>query len=180
MQRRSDPASGFTLIKVVVALGLGGLVLVSAHALLVGVADRGHALAMRTDGLEQRATGALTLRRLVGQLEVGTPASGPVAGASAQVSFTSWCDTPSGWQERCAVTLEFESVEGEPALVARLNNGAPRALLQGFHAGAFRYLKSAADGGQWFESWWTGITAPVALGVLLDRDTLIVRIGERG
>jgi prepilin-type N-terminal cleavage/methylation domain-containing protein len=184
MRRRSHSAWGFTLIEVVVALALGGLVLVSAHALLMGVADRGHALSIRTDSLEQRATGALTLRQLVGQLEVGTPASGPFAGGPAQASFTSWCDTPSGWQERCAVTLSVERVDGAPALVARVNDGAPRALLQGFHAAAFRYLKSAADGGQGFESWGTGITAPVALGVLLDRDTridtLVVRIGERG
>lgn len=176
---------GFTLVEVLVALALSGLVLLSAHALLSGVGDRAHALALGADTLTARVTGARTLRLLVGQLEVGTPASGPFAGAPGEVSFTSWCDMPAGWQERCAVTLDFEAANGVPALVARVNQGTtPQVLVRGFRAGAFRYLASAADGGRWFERWGTAITAPVALGVVLDQgtriDTLVVRIGERG
>ena len=103
---------GFTLVEVLVALALSGLVLLSAHALLSGVGDRAHALALGADTLTARATGARTLRLLVGQLEVGTPASGPFAGAPGEVSSTSWCDMPAGWQERCAVTLDFEAANG--------------------------------------------------------------------
>ena len=175
---------GFTLVEVLVALALSGLVLLSAHALLTGIGDRAHALALGADTLTARATGARTLRLLVGQLEVGTPASGPFAGAPGEVSFTSWCDMPAGWQERCAVTLDFEASDGAPALVARVNQGTPEVLVRGFRAGTFRYLASAADGGRWFERWGTAITAPVALGVVLVQgtriDTLVVRIGERG
>ncbi|MGH7633818.1 MAG: PulJ/GspJ family protein, partial [Gemmatimonadaceae bacterium] len=75
-----DSQRGFTLVEVLVALALSGLVLLSAHALLTGVGDRAHALALSADTLSTRAIGARTLRQLVGQLEVGTPASGPFAG----------------------------------------------------------------------------------------------------
>jgi hypothetical protein len=43
-----------------------------------------------------------------------------------------------------------------------------------------RYLKDASTRGTWFRSWGTGISAPIAIGVIVDRDTLILRIGERG
>ena len=77
-------------------------------------------------------------------------------------------------------------------LVAHLPEGQSRVLARGFRQGELRYLNSAASGGQWFRQWGRGITAPLAIGVILERDaagaitgdrsvdTLIVRIGERG
>jgi hypothetical protein len=57
-------------------------------------------------------------------------------------------------------------------------------LVGGFSAGAFRYLESAAAGGQWFQRWGTGITAPLGIGVVVEQehavDTMLIRIGPRG
>ena len=41
-------------------------------------------------------------------------------------------------------------------------------------------LNNPLGGGQWFRVWGYGTTAPLAVGVITDADTLIVRIGERG
>ena len=53
-------------------------------------------------------------------------------------------------------------------------------LLRGFARGSFRYLENAENGVTWQRVWGRGVSAPLAIGVILDRDTLIVPVGERG
>lgn len=181
---------GFTLIEIMVAIAIGGLVLLGARSLLEALADEEHHVAREAAIHDARANGERLLRDLVGRMEIGTAESGPFAGDATETSFTSWCDVPAGWQERCEVTIAFENEGAEPALVAHLPGGRRLTLRSGFRAGALRYLNNASSGGQWFQQWGKGITAPLAIGVLLERetgavdapivDTLIVRIGERG
>jgi prepilin-type N-terminal cleavage/methylation domain-containing protein len=191
-------SSGFTLVEIMVAIAIGGLVLLGARALLEALADEEGHVAREAAIHDARANGERLLRDLVGRMEVGTTKSGSFAGDPAEASFTSWCDAPAGWQERCRVTIAIEngsesdreSDGAGPALVARFPGGRRAVLRTGFRAGELRYLNSAASGGQWFRQWGEGITAPLAIGVLLQRessdvegfvvDTLIVRIGERG
>ncbi len=194
--RRGDRRRrGFTLLEVVVALALGGIVLLGAWRLLEalgGEAERITAGAMAADA---DANGERLLRSLVRGLEIGTPGSGAFGGEPNEAHFTTWCDAPTGWQERCAVTLAIEPLArdargdppaeraGTPALwglVAHVSAGAGTVLLRDVRPGGLRYLVSPARGGEWFRIWGEGITAPLAIGVVRARDTLIVRIGERG
>ena len=46
--------------------------------------------------------------------------------------------------------------------------------------GVILYLRDAAEGGAWVTSWGASVTAPQALGIVVDGDTTIVRVGERG
>jgi hypothetical protein len=179
-----------------VAIAIGGLVFIGARSLLEVLADGEQHIARDAAAGNARANGYRTLRSLVGEMEVGTTESGPFSGDPGSTSFTTWCDTPHGWQERCAVTIAFESDGNVPALVARLPGERRLVLARDFDAGELRYLNSAASGGQWFRQWGRGITAPLAIGVILEHgtrsgdstgtigdmsvDTLIVRIGERG
>jgi prepilin-type N-terminal cleavage/methylation domain-containing protein len=187
---------GFTLVEVIVAIALGGLDLIGAPSLLEGRADEQRHIARETAVADARANGYRALRSLVRDMEVGTTESGPFSGDHSRTSFTTWCDTAYGWQERCEITIAFESEGREPVLVAHLPEGRSLVLASGFRAGKLRYLNSASSGGQWFRQWGRGITAPLAIGVILERvttsgesngaigdasiDTLIVRIGERG
>lgn len=191
---------GFTLVEVIVAIAIGGLVLLGARSLLEVLADEEHHIARETAVADARSNGYRALRSLVGEMEVGTSEAGPFSGDPTRTSFTTWCDTAYGWQERCAVTIAFEREGREPVLVAHLLGEQSLVLARDFSAGEFRYLNSATSGGQWFRQWGRGITAPLAIGVILERnatsgdmngaidgasidtlvDTLIVRIGERG
>jgi hypothetical protein len=172
-----------------VAIAIGGLVLLGARSLLEVLADEAHHVARDTATEDARSNGYRALRSLVGQMEVGTTESGPFSGDPESTSFTTWCSAPAGWQERCAVTVKFEREGREPVLVAHLPGERRLVLARDFSAGELRYLNSATSGGQWFRQWGRGITAPLAIGVILERetmnggaviDTLIVRIGERG
>lgn len=174
---------GFTLIEVIVALLIGSIVLLGAHAMLAALSDESRALVLASAAASRAANGEEELRAIVGQLDVGTAGTRPFSGGAEQVSFSSWCDVPSGWLERCDVTLAFDSTGPNPGLI--LHRGAETVvLLRGFERGTFRYLASAANGGDWVEQWGASVTAPLGIGTLLQDsarvDTVILRIGPRG
>ena len=62
----------------------------------------------------------------------------------------------------------------------RTSKGAALVVRDRIAIGEFRYLTTVTGGGEWIRVWGAGITAPLAIGVILDSDTLIVPIGERG
>ncbi|MFN2397814.1 MAG: hypothetical protein ABR543_04110 [Gemmatimonadaceae bacterium] len=178
MMQRGDP-KGFTLIDVVIALAIGAALVLGARAMLVHVGDSSHRIADATRAADRDANAERLLRTVVGRLEVGTGESVTFSGREHEASFTTWCDVPAGWLERCEATLAV-STYGDSSELALSFPGQRIVLQRGFEAGALRYLNTAAHGGQWFRQWGTGITAPLAIGIILDSDTTIVRIGERG
>jgi prepilin-type N-terminal cleavage/methylation domain-containing protein len=180
MSRRNRSRAGFTLIEVMVALVVSAIVLLGARAMLADVGDDALRISAETKRLDADANGERALRALVRQLDLGAGEASQFAGDPRQVSFSSWCDVPAGWQERCAVTLTLEPHAGNSALVIRTSKGPALTVRDSIATGALRYLTTVTDGGEWIRVWGAGITAPLAIGIILDRDTLIVPIGERG
>lgn len=173
--------SGFTLIEVIVAVTLSAIVLLGARALWESLAGSVDRLRTRATADARVVNGERLLRSLVGRLEVGTDLSHEFAGDEREAHFTTWCDMPAGWQERCDAVIGIEADSGAGLrLVARLSTGERITLQRGFATGALRYLNDPIGGGVWFRIWGHGITAPLAIGVITDGDTAIVRIGERG
>jgi prepilin-type N-terminal cleavage/methylation domain-containing protein len=172
--------SGFTLIEVMVALVLSAIVLLGARAMLGEVGDDTLRIAAQARKVDGDANGERTLRALVGNLELGAGDSTQFAGDPRRASFSSWCDIPAGWQERCAVSLIIERRADGDALVIHTSQSGALVVREHVRAGSLRYLSTVSSGGEWIRIWGAGITAPLAIGVILDADTLIVPIGERG
>jgi prepilin-type N-terminal cleavage/methylation domain-containing protein len=171
---------GFTLIEVLVALAIAGSIVVTARMLLEELADDADRLVARATDADARANAERALRELVLRLEVGTDHARRFAGDERVARFTSWCDVPRGWQERCMVTLAVDREGAEAVLAASLSTGELLVIRRGLANARLRYLGDAARGGTWFRSWGESITAPLAIAVVFDADTLILRIGERG
>ncbi len=191
---------GFTLIEVVVAVTLSGIVLLGARQLIVQMADSASVVTANAVQLDAEANAERLLRSFVARLEVGTPEAHDFSGTERETRFTSWCDVAAGWQERRDVRIAIDSVMSDSvgvlALTVRTQSMTQsrddfsimpsdlRIIRKGFARGSLRYLNSPGSGGTWFVGWGRGITAPLALGVILDygsrADTLILRIGERG
>lgn len=173
---------GFTLMELVVAMTLSGIVLLGARSLWESVAGSIDRLRARAIVVDRDANGERLLRSLVGRLEVGTDQSREFAGDESHAIFTTWCDVPAGWQERCGavIGIEPDSDGRSLRLVAHLSTGEFITLDRGFTNGKLRYLNDPVSGGVWFRVWGHGITAPLAIGVITDGDTAIVRIGGRG
>jgi prepilin-type N-terminal cleavage/methylation domain-containing protein len=178
MPRRSR--RGFTLIEVMVALAVGAVVVLGARLALAQLADDADRIVKGAARLDGEANGERLLRSLFRRLEVGTEIAGPFGGDERAMHFTTWCDLPAGWQERCQATVAIDTVDDAPALVAHLSTGEVITLRAGFHRATLRYLNDPASGGSWFRGWGTGLTAPRAVGIIVDDDTLVLRIGDRG
>jgi len=172
--------NGFTLIEVLVALIIGGIVIAGAHSILDALSRSARAAQLGAVNADQSANGDELLRSLTGRLDVATPGAKPFFGSEWITAFSSWCEVPRGWLESCSVVLAFDTAFGKTALVARVNDSTRVVLLHGFTSGSFRYLESAANGGVWQRLWGRGVSAPSAIGVVIDRDTLIIPVGERG
>jgi prepilin-type N-terminal cleavage/methylation domain-containing protein len=174
------PRAGFTLIEVLIAMAIGATVVLGARVLMERLGDGALRIGEAARAADADANGERLLRALVGSVEVGPEAALAFGGDEREARLTSWCETPAGWQERCRVTLVVGTLDGTPALLAALSTGDTLVVRRAARFAALRYLESAAGGGRWFRYWDDGLLAPRAIGVLLDGDTLIVRIGDRG
>jgi prepilin-type N-terminal cleavage/methylation domain-containing protein len=177
-ERLVAPRRGFTVLEVIVALAAGVVALLSARAMLTGIADGAHTIALASDSLDRGANGERLLRALVRQVET-TADGGEFGGDERTVRFTTWCTVPGGWQERCRAAVTFGDVDGDEALLVMTTVDGILPLRRGITTGALRYIGDAARGGRWLHVWGEGISTPVALGIVLDADTLILSIGER-
>lgn len=178
----SGRRAGFTLVEVMVAIVVIGVVLVGARAMLGQIADDADRITAAARDADRDANAEALLRTIAGRLEL-PPGEGRqirFEGDPRGARFHSWCEVPDGWLERCDVSLGFIELEGAPALAMELSTGETVPLRRGFGAGEILYLRDAANGGAWVKAWGGSITAPLALGIVVDGDTSIIRIGERG
>lgn len=165
-----------------VALSIAGLTILSARAMLEQLAGAGDRVIAETRESEREANISSWLRRLVAQIETGDGRTAHFLGDRHEVRFDSWCESPAGWQKRCEVTLTFDNrneVDGAD-LLASLATGEVVTIRRRVQSGNFLYLYSAREAGTWLPSWMDVVSTPLALGIVLDGDTLILRIGERG
>lgn len=180
MRLDRDARAGFTLVELMVALVISAVVVLGARMLLEQLGDSAHRTVTAATRADRAANGERLLRDLAARLEIGTADTMRFSGEPGTATFSSWCDVPSGWQERCTVTLVASSDGGRASLAARLDRGEPITLLVRDAPIELRYLDDPRAGGRWFTNWGAGITAPLAIAVISGADTLIVRIGDRG
>jgi prepilin-type N-terminal cleavage/methylation domain-containing protein len=176
---------GFTLVEVLVALTVGAVIVLGARLMLEAVGDGTQRVTRQAQRTDRDANAERVLRAVVAALEVSEAEGRTFGGDEREARFTSWCDTPGGWKELCTVTLairvdDARNGAGAGALVLTLSGGAPLSIRAGFTYGELRYLADARDAGEWFTSWDAGISMPIAIGAIVDRDTLIFKIGVRG
>lgn len=175
--RRAD--SGFTLLEVVVALAIAGMLLLGARWVLSAVGDGTERVSAEAGEVDAAANAERLARDLALRTEVRLGGE-RFRGDARGVRWGTWCDVPAGWQERCRVTLAVLSTEGRNVLALAFDDGAIVPVREGFTAGQVMYLRSAESGGVWSAAWDSEIAVPLAIGVVMDRDTLVLRIGERG
>jgi prepilin-type N-terminal cleavage/methylation domain-containing protein len=179
--RPADRRSGFTLLEVLIALGIGALVLMASRTLLTQVADGADATTRAARADDLTANTDQEIRALFGQVEVGPAPDQQFSGDEHGVTFSSWCPAPAGWPERCSAMVTLAKYGRDSVdLVACVSTGDTLRVPIGVEPGAFIYLSDPHQEVRWLRSWGSGGTAPWAVGVVVGRDTSILRIGERG
>jgi len=171
--------AGFALVELMIALVIGGMVILAARAMLMQLSRATDDVTVESRAMAEAANSERVLRGLVSSI-ASSDSDGPaVIGDRAVARFRTWCDTPGGWQEPCAAELRIVAWADTNAAV--LTAGAESYVVRrGFRAGSVIYLVDPRGGGSWLAAWHSQITTPTALGLVIDGDTLILRVGERG
>jgi len=175
MNAAKDP-SGFTLIELVVALALGGLVVLLAHRLFSGVLDGVQRVTAARVSLDRTMNARRYLEEAFGSLAIGQAGDGPFTGRPEGVSFDTWQWVPEGWHARRHIEL-------------RVQNGDLAAddvvLADSVAALACDYLLEPGEDTKWVREWISPLSAPLAVRLRIAHlggvtDTLLLLIGPRG
>jgi prepilin-type N-terminal cleavage/methylation domain-containing protein len=169
---------GFTLIEVMVAMAIAGVVIVAAHRIFAGVADGARAIAVARESLDRSVNARRWLKATFLSLEP------PFEGHANRASFTSWQVVPGGWFEQAPTQL------GEEGSYFVGATGAERLqLADGVSDVAFDYLLEPGADAKWVREWISPVSAPLAVRLRVAGcgrrdaacvDTLLFLVKERG
>jgi hypothetical protein len=162
-----------------IAMTIAGFILVSARMMIDELADSTDWITKRAEGSDYSANAERLLRELVGRTQSATITQHSVAGNAVTARIATACDAPGGWLEDCEVWLTVIKTDSLNALGLILP-GDTIVFNPGLRTARLLYLVDAELGGTWLPYWNSAITTPAAIGIALDGDTLILRIGERG
>lgn len=183
MTRLRSNREGFTLIELMVALVIGGSVLLACGLLFTGMATT----ARTTADAEQRSSRWANARRLLRQLcsnvEVGLPGDVPFAGTPSALHMTTWHRVADGWLERQDLHLHHVG----DRLVATFGDGGTVTLAEDVRSVGFDYLLSPGAATKWGSGWQSPVSVPLAVrirltfaGSIARADTVLLILGERG
>jgi hypothetical protein len=180
MSRLSNrpPRRAFSVLELLLALSLAGVVLLSAGALTEGFSDANRRVVDHGLADDRRDSAEHMLRGLFLNFEPADSAPS-FKGASDSMTFSSWCDTALGWKQRCTVDLRIDTEAADSAILVTSEHFALRWSVAGSGRAAFSYLRDAARGGTWNSSWGPAPYGPLAVRLIVEAETLILRIGER-
>lgn len=174
----ASPRRGLTLIELLVAVAVTGIVLLCARALVDGLTATQLAVERTRRTVDASQVAERLLRGVVLNFQSANAESEMFAGTADSARFASWCPSAQGWLDRCLVRLRVDR-----GLVLQFTNFDER-LPADRRAVALLFLQDATRGGTWTSEWSASRTAPMAIGVVrvgtVGRDTLILRIGARG
>jgi prepilin-type N-terminal cleavage/methylation domain-containing protein len=167
---------GFTLIEMLVAIVVAAGVVGTARAIVDTVGDAGARVMSAAAAEDEAVGGELLSRSIIRQTRTTTGDSLSLFGTDRGFVVQSWCPVPGGSTERCSATFAVD-----PTTASLMLQAGPATDLvfaaRAHQAITLRYLKSAADGGRWTD-WWATTDPPVAVGIIVDADTLIMPVGR--
>ncbi len=188
-QRCAEPAlqGGFTLVELMVALAIAGLVVLTAHRLFAAAGDAGRTLRAAREALDRQSNARRWLAATFLSLDVGRDSAGSFEGRPDHVVFSAWELTSDGWFERRRVSLDKVGQR----LVAHALPGEPITLVDSIASLDFDYLLEPGAESRWVRVWVSPVSAPLAVRLRVERpgkgeggravtDTLLFLIKERG
>lgn len=162
-----------------IALLITGSVLAGASGLLDAVVRAERRVDRVTSQWDRQAAGDRLLRDLLARAElIGDAETGrPVVGGETEVGLRTTCDEPQGWRASCWVSISLFPSDTAGELRIRFADG-PFTRLGSVPIGSrFIYLERSASETRWHREWRETTIAPAALGIVVDRDTMVYGVG---
>jgi prepilin-type N-terminal cleavage/methylation domain-containing protein len=186
MMPHPNRLAGFTLLEVVVAMTIGGLVLLLATGFLPPLNDA----TTRIRAIESTAGREARVRRWLelafSSLDANDRGGVSFDGQAAQLVFRARMLNSRGWFEPTSVQLYLENSD----LMARLGNGRQLTLLNRIQEAQWDYLAEPGEYPKWGAAWSGASTAPGGVRLRFIRstnrptpivvDTLIFRVRGPG
>jgi prepilin-type N-terminal cleavage/methylation domain-containing protein len=168
---------GFTLIEVLSALMLTGFVLLGALLLVDQISNGADRIAKESRRVSSEGNGNRLLRRLLLEASLGQDSVDMFRGDANNITMRSLCPTPNGWPEVCHVTLAIDVRADSSIVTAELRPGLTFSLRRELGKAEFRYLGAPSSDSSWFKVWSSNASLPWAIGVVADRDTVVLSVG---
>jgi prepilin-type N-terminal cleavage/methylation domain-containing protein len=155
---------GFTLVELMVALLVAGMVALLAERVFASTVDASRAVGGTRDALDREMNARRMLATAIASVEVGRDGAG-FEGRPGTMRFTSWLQVPEGWHERASVDLDLEGNR----FVLRAAGRQPVTLAKAVAALEFDYLVEPGAESRWVREWLSPVSAPLAVRVRLIR-----------
>lgn len=174
---RRPERRGFTLVELLAALALSGLVMIGGLLLLDQLSDNTSRIVRRGTMLASDANGLRVLRQLLLDARMTADSFDRFRGDERSVELTTLCHRPGGWLESCRASLGADWRPDSTVLIARFSTGENLELARSPGHAALRYLDLLRPDSLWMRRWALSITMPAALGIVAGRDTLVYPLG---
>lgn len=169
-----DRRRGTTLVELMAALALSGIVLLGAHGLLSALTVTRAALAQRASVLEEIGVGFRHLREALMMSEAVESGAAPFFGDATGAAFSSRCRSGGGWYERCRVELQLTPYGAFTRLQMRERSGGWTEVLRREGSAHMLYRAMESDTAVWRDRWGTSIARPNAIGLAVGMDTIVL------
>lgn len=169
---------GFTLIELMAALLLTGIVMLGSVTLLGAVTDAANRIAEEGVARDAEGTSVHLVRALLERSEVTPGALDVFDGTASELSFASWCERPGGWLGRCRVGVTIPTAGAERSLWVSWEGRSPIRLGTAAADARFVFYRAGPSGGAWLKAWPAGAAAPAAIGLIEKSDTLVLPVGS--
>jgi prepilin-type N-terminal cleavage/methylation domain-containing protein len=173
---RGELRRGMTLIEVVAAIAISGLVIAAAAALLDQVNDQGARIADASLVASRNGNGRRLLRDLLVDAEPSLDTADRFRGDSTAMAFRTRCPTSLGWKESCHVRLAVDQRDDSSRIIALFDGGAQIPLRAQRGVVMFKYLSFTSSDSIWTSGWTTSATLPGAIAIVGETDTLVLPV----
>jgi len=162
---------GTTLVELLAAIAIAGLVLLSAILLLNGVVDTSNRMLSDADSSTSTATTSAELRDVLSAALATFDTTQRFDATPQAMSFSTRCPSSEGWLVACRAILMLDG----PVLRARFGTGSWRTIAHYPPTATLRFHSTSHPA--WVSSWSSSATLPDAVGVVRSDDTLIYAVG---
>ncbi len=185
--REGHLSHGFTLLEIIVALAIAGLLVLAVHGLFGVAIEQSRRIERARSEFDRRENAMRWLTEAFASVDVGRVEPGPFVGNPDDAEFTCRPLTGSGWHEPTRVTLRLVNRE----LLAGLPDGHAITLADSIGGVELDYLIESGETAPWLRRWASEVNAPLAVRLRLRRltngldasavvDTSVFVIGRRG
>ncbi|MEO7455561.1 MAG: hypothetical protein ABIY52_04820 [Gemmatimonadaceae bacterium] len=168
-----------TIVEVMLGIALGGLLLVSATALLGQIEAANTILGRVARTEDTRANATRILYALLTRVDVRPDSLGRFTADATSAHFRTHCEVPGGWLEPCDVSVSLDAQHDSSAVIGQLSTGEVLTLGTWLGQGEFRYLEVSPSGDKWLAQWGRSIVPPAAMALVLATDTIMLPVAGR-